>query len=296
MVSVVNDSFTHSPAEAQVAQNTMSKPLSSLQVMKATIIKDLIILKRYQANLIGGIIEISIMVGTFFLFSQVIDFRDAGIFKDGGVENGMFLFFLAGIVIMLFQNTALFMPVNSVRRDLYNGTLETLWSMPNSNYAYLLGSVVADAIIRMIFVVPMIILLLVVSGPTAEILPLLLAIFVFLMTIASIGVLISCMAILWKQVGNLVGIIQILTQFIGGAFLPVQSFPVYLQWISYLFPFTYAYDLVRYYAFGGNWIPILPLYVEWAILAGNVLLYYLISKSMLRKATKHAKNKGLHLI
>lgn len=296
MVSVVNDSFTHSPAEAQVAQNTMSKPLSSLQVMKATIIKDLIILKRYQANLIGGIIEISIMVGTFFLFSQVIDFRDAGIFKDGGVENGMFLFFLAGIVIMLFQNTALFMPVNSVRRDLYNGTLETLWSMPNSNYAYLLGSVVADAIIRMIFVVPMIILLLVVSGPTAEILPLLLAIFVFLMTIASIGVLISCMAILWKQVGNLVGIIQILTQFIGGAFLPVQSFPVYLQWISYLFPFTYAYDLVRYYAFGGNWIPILPLYVEWAILAGNVLLYYLISKSMLRKATKHAKNQGLHLI
>jgi ABC-2 type transport system permease protein len=197
---------------------------------------------------------------------------------------------------MMFQNTALYVPVNSTKRDLYNGTLEYVYSGPNSRFAYLLGSTVADSIVRLIYVIPMILVFFIYTRVTVNVVGVLAVMVIFVITVAFIGVLISLTAIMWKQVNNFIAILGILLQFVGGAFLPIQTFPVYVQWIAFLLPFTYAYDLVRYYAFGGNYQTILPLELEWLLLFVNLFLYYFLAKVMLKKVEYYAKNNGLHII
>ncbi|MCY3413574.1 MAG: ABC transporter permease [Candidatus Heimdallarchaeota archaeon] len=273
-----------------------SKNTSSLKIVLASIKLNMIYFIRYRADYVGAILEIVILTASFFLFSQVINFRSDTYFNEGSFENGLFIFFLSGMTLMLFQNTALYKPVNTINRDLYNGTLEYLFSGPQSRYAYLLGNIIGDIIIRQIFTIPMLILLFWLTGITIHALYLLGLMLVFFIFVTSVGVLVSLMAITWKQIGNIVGILGILVQFLGGVFLPVQSFPVYIQWIAMLVPFTYAFDLARYHALQGNWTPILPLQVEWTVLIISGIFFFWLSRYLLLKVERYAKNEGLHLL
>jgi len=122
------------------------------------------------------------------------------------------------------------------------------------------------------------------------------ALLFFLVLVISLGVILSMFALLFKQVENLVGIFQILFQFVGGIFIPVQSMPEYLKWVAYALPFSYAYDLIRYYSFQGNWNPILPLALEWTMLILSTMIFFALSILLLRKTEQQVRKSGLHLI
>lgn len=273
----------------------VSKDVPSWRILTATVVKDLRILKRYTANLVGGVFEVALMSFSFFIFAKVVSFRQ-GDFLTSSVPNSMFIFFLAGLLIMFFINTAFFMPVNTIRRDLYNGTFEYLFSDPSSKYAYLLGTIIADTIMRLIFFLPLLILLLSIAHIGTNIYPILGVISILFFLVAGLGILFSLLAVMWKEVGSLVQILGTVVQFFGGFFLPIQSFPVALQWFSYLLPFTFAIDLVRFYSFNGAWQPLLPIALQWMILVGSTIFYFILGKFLLRKTERFAKKQGLHLL
>ena len=266
---------------------------SFFRVLTSTIVKDVKISFRYRANLIGGLIQVAVFVISFYLLSIAIDFRDSGAFVHNPGDQALFIFFLSGIIAMLFQETALYTPLNRINRDLYNGTLEYIYSNPSSRYAYYLGGIISDIIVKQIFVVPMIVLL---YFLTAYSLMFYVALLFFLVLVISLGVILSMFALLFKQVENLVGIFQILFQFVGGIFIPVQSMPEYLKWVAYALPFSYAYDLIRYYSFQGNWNPILPLALEWTMLILSTMIFFALSILLLRKTEQQVRKSGLHLI
>lgn len=274
----------------------LSQSTTTFSIIKSTVVMNFHIFTRYKANFIGGFFEIGIMTAAMFLFSTVVNFRNVNLFKTDPGENAMFIFFLAGMLMMFFQNTALFVPVNSVRRDLYNGALEYIYSGPQSRYAYLVGNIIADLLIRQIFMIPMLIGLIALVGISYHIFFMIMVILVFFSVVTSVGIMVSLMAITWKQVGNLVQIFALLLQFVGGVFLPVQSFPVAIQWVAFLLPFTFAYDLLRYYTFQGNWNPLIPLHFEWLALIAYALFFYFISQYLIRKVERYAKKSGLHIL
>jgi ABC-2 type transport system permease protein len=97
-------------------------------------------------------------------------------------------------------------------------------------------------------------------------------------------------------VGAILQVLGILFEMLAGAYLPVSAFPQPLQYLSYLLPFTWGYDLIRYYSFGGRWQTILPVWAEWAFLAVYAVLYTLVSRYLLGRAELVAKRTGLHVI
>jgi ABC-2 type transport system permease protein len=159
------------------------------------------------------------------------------------------------------------------------------------------GTTIADAIKKFIYVVPMFIFL----GYRTEMrmeqwlyagLAVLLSVVVFV----SLGVIIATTAVMYKQVGSIAGILGLFFDFFAGAYIPVILFPKLFQGFALIFPHAYAYDLVRYYAFDGQWQTLLPIWLEWLLLGLNFLFYIMLSRLFLRKVEKYAKKNGLHLI
>jgi ABC-2 type transport system permease protein len=212
-------------------------------------------------------------------------------------ENDMMIFFMSGIILIMFVNIALWSPINSVNNDLYNGTLEYVYSTPASRFGYYVGYGLADLIIRSVFVVPVLITLIVLSDSgLINTLNILGVILIIGLMVVSMGVLVGLTAIVWKQTSAIAGILGTMFQFVAGAYFPIQSLPVAVQYVAMVLPFTYGYDLIRYYAFHGDWEPILPIPIMWLILLANAVIYYLVALKMLQKVEKKAKRQGLHLL
>jgi ABC-2 type transport system permease protein len=83
---------------------------------------------------------------------------------------------------------------------------------------------------------------------------------------------------------------------LAGAYLPISAFPPLVQVAAYLLPYTWAYDLIRYYSFEGRWNTILPVQWEWFLIAFFALVFTLLSRFFLGRAERLAKRSGLHII
>ena len=274
-----------------------SKKVSFTSVVKASFIMNLKLYWRYKINLVSELIEFLVITLVFAVFAFALFFRGGYEFLT---QQDIMIFFLGAILIMTFNSTAIYVPVQNIQRDIYNGTLEYLFFNPSSKYGYFVGSIIADGFVKFIVVfLPALTLVSFVAGiytSPAIVGNVVMVSLVVLVNLISLGVLISLSAILWKQVNAIVGILNMLFQFLAGAFFPISAYPQPVQWLAYLLPHTWGYDLVRYYSFRGHWVTILPVQLEILVLLFFTVLYLSLSIVLLKKTEKYAKRKGLHRI
>ncbi len=287
---------THLSMVSPGSVQSLSRPTSSWQTMKATVIKGLQIARRYVPNLIGTFVELAIRVAFFLLLSSAIAVQQetAGYDLSG---RDLFVFFQGSLLLFIFTRSTLWGPINAVTNDLYNGTLEYLYSSPGSRYAYYVGTVLADVTVSQVVFLPLYLFLGFTSraGIGYMLMVLLVCLLVFV-TLTAFGVMIGILALLWRQVGSLAQVLGILFEFLGGAYLPVAAFPEPLQYLAYLLPYTWGYDLIRYYSFQGDWQTLLPVWQEWGFLVVYAILYTALSRYLLQRAERLAKRSGLHVI
>ena len=275
----------------------LSRPVSAWETMFASMIKNLQIIRRYVPNLVSRFAETALMMVFFLFLANTITVRTSG--ASGQVLTGreMFIFFQGAILLLVFQGPTLWTPVFTVSQDLYNGTLEYLYSNPGSRYAYYVGSIVADVLIHLVVFLPFYGLLVVYSKASpCNMLLVLLACFMVCVTLTAMGIMMALLALLWRQVSSIVNILSTLFQFLAGAYLPIQNFPQAVQYLAYLLPYTWGYDLIRYYSFGGNWNTILPVWQEWGLLVAYAIVYTILSRYLLQQTERLAKTRGLHVI
>jgi len=233
----------------------------------------------------------------FSIFSVALYYKNG---YEWLTQSDIIIFYLGAILIMTFNSTAIWTPLNNVQRDLYNGTLEYLFFNPSSRYGYFIGSILSDGAIKFaVLFLPVLAVLSFASGifnHPGALAGVFIVSMVVLVNLISMGVLISLSAILWKQVNALAGILNTLFQFLAGAFFPITAFPQPVQYFAYLLPQTFGYDLVRFYSFRGKWQTILPVEVEIAILVFFTIIYLILSIVLLKKTEHFSKKTGLHRI
>ncbi len=286
-------STEYSQYNPPVSDMSISRTVSSFSVMKSTVIKELTMLKRYRANLIGQLIRTLLFILVFWFFASALEFND---FFDNSKKT-VFLFYLAGFSLLMYDSVALWAPYQTVTTDLTNGTLENIYSNPSPRYAYFMGSIIAQAIISTFFFLPIFGTVIYIGGVTnTNIMFLVAAVIVTVATLSFLGVIIALSAIMWKQVASIIGLLGTLFTFVSGMFMPISSFPKALQYFSYIFPYTWGIDILRYYSFNRQWVPIYPIWIEWTVMVFTSLVYFLVSVKLLAKVEKHAKKQGLHIL
>ncbi len=277
---------------------SLSRPVSALTVVWATAIKDLRVELRYLPDRVAGLIHLAFRVAFFLLLSSQVNLT--GVEEQLGREmsgRSAFIFFQGALLLYVFNGTALWTPLNAVSRDLVNGTLEYLYSNPSSRYGYFVGTVLANAIISQVLFVPLFAFLWVYTRASAASMAMVLLVcLAVLITLMAMGVLIALLGLLWRQVSSVAQVLGTLFEFLAGAYFPVTAFPPVIRYAAYALPYTWGYDLVRYYSFDGQWRTLLPVWMEWLILAAYAVIFTLLSRYMLARVERRAKQHGLHLI
>ena len=271
-----------------------SKEASFWSIAYNSMIVRLLIWKRYGAEAVGSIVQLVILMSVFFLFATAVGFRG---FADFGTHQ-IYIFFMTGLLVMAFDGVSIYGPVNAMQRDLYNGTLEYIYFTPMKKYpyflGYLLGSVITNSLVA--FIPLFVILIWYANLSVANVIMMLLVMSLLVVSLLSFGIIVSLSVILFKQVQALVSLLGLVMQFFTGAFIPVTSMPPYTRPIAFLFPHTWAYELLRYYAYNGNWSLMLPLAYNWLLIIGFTILYTFVAVVLLRKVITHAKHQGLHIL
>ncbi|MBV7339078.1 ABC transporter permease [Chloroflexi bacterium TSY] len=266
-------------------------------VVISTVIKDLQIARRYLPNLVGTFVELGIRLAFFFLLTSVATMdgdTDLGVHLSG---SNLFIFIQGALLLFVFIRATLNGPLEAITNDLYNGTLEYLYSNPTSRYAYYVGTVIAKIVVGSIVFLPLyLFLVLYAQTSLVNVGMMLLASLFVLVALTAMGILIALLALLWRQVGALVAVLSILFEMLSGAYIPLSVYPKAAQVVAYFLPYTWGYDLIRYYSFNGAWKPILPIWQEWIVLLFFAVVFTLLSRYLLVQAEIKAKQRGLHVI
>lgn len=277
--------------------HSLSRPTSPWVTLIATVTKGLQVARRYLPNLIGGFVELAVRAAFFFLMANAVSLsgpQTAGLALTG---RELFIFFQGSLLLFVYTRSTLWGPINAVSNDLYNGTLEYLYSNPGSRYAYYVGTVVTEVVVSLVVFVPLYLFLVIYAQASlVNMAMVLLACAVVLVALTAMGIMIALLALVWRQVGSIAQVLGILFEMLAGAYLPVSAFPQPLQYLAYLLPYTWGYDLIRYYSFAGRWQTILPVWQEWTITLLYAVLYTMVSRYLLGKAEQLAKRTGLHVI
>jgi ABC-2 type transport system permease protein len=277
--------------------HSLSRPTPAWVTLVATVIKGIQIARRYLPNLIGGFVELAIRAAFFFLMANAVSLGSRETFGIELTGRNLYIFFQGSLLLFIFTRSTLWGPINAVSNDLYNGTLEYLYSLPGSRYAYYVGTVTTEVLISMVEFLPLFVFLIIYSKVNLTgILLVALACALVLSALTAMGIMIALLALIWRQVGSIAQVLGILFEMLAGAYLPISAFPQVLQYLAYLLPYTWGYDLVRYYSFSGQWNTIFPVWVEWVILAVFAVIYTLISRYLLGRAERLAKKIGLNVI
>ncbi|MCP4756213.1 MAG: ABC transporter permease [Proteobacteria bacterium] len=288
--------LTTGTASLSESARSLSRHSSAWNIMWASVIKDLRITRRYIPNIVGTFVELVLRVAFFLLLSSAISIHSMKGFEQiTGMD--LFIYFQSALLLLVFSRPTLWGPIEAVTNDLYNGTLEFLYSNPNSRYAYFVGTVISKVIVSLVGFLPLYLVLIFTSKiGLADMLFILLACFTVLISLTAMGIMIALLAILWQQVTSIVNILGLMFEMLAGAYIHISMFPTAVQYFAYLLPYTWGYDLIRYYSFGRNWTTILPVWQEWLIVVLYAVVYTLLSRFLLKKTEQRAKKTGLHLI
>ncbi len=159
--------------------------------------KELRMTTRYIPNLVGSLANQAVRVVFFLLLSSAISIQGLGVSGAPLSGRDLFISFQSGLLQTVFIGAPLWGPIYAVRNDLYNGTLEFLYSNPGSRYAYYVGSVLARVSVESALFLPLYIVLAVYSqARLPDLLMVLLTCTVIMIALTAMGVMMALLALL----------------------------------------------------------------------------------------------------
>lgn len=256
--------------------------------------RELRLFTRYAGDLIGGLASAALMLFIFFAMSPLFDAEQLA--ATTGIDN-YFTYVAVAMVMLMFLNIVLG-PANTVEQDLTNGTLEYVFFLPISRLGYFVGSALAQGIFSTILAACMFVVLAI--SPVAlsldwNNLPAVIAAFLLsAISLISFGVLLALITVIFKRAKQMLAFVIVLFQFFSGAYFPVQILPEPVQYISYLIPFTWVFELMRAYLVGAY--TLLPVNLEWLVLAGFTAAYLAACVVAVRAVENRLRETGLQLL
>jgi len=268
--------------------------------------RDMKTYSRYRAFFTGMFLEMVSLTLGFAIIGGAYYFSPEVLTMIGLDESDLFVVMLTGAILQIFSSVATWAPLNRVEEDIHFGTIEAIFVTPSSRMGYMVSTTISRAIINTIFFIPLYILTLwsvglltnfVIIGYT------LMIAFLTIITNISVGIYFGMFGLITRQARIFVSMTHQLIQYLFGAFLPVQGFMALnegfgtvMKYITLAFPFTYNFDLMRHFMFGDKYIMLLPIHLEFILLACCFVFYLVLARILLVYVEKKAKKKGLAIL
>jgi ABC-2 type transport system permease protein len=207
--------------------------------------RDLLIFFSYKLSFMMQILGVFFVVPFFFFISKVMGDSTSDMLKNYG--GNYFAFLLIGVAFVDYLGLSLKTFNDSIRDSQLMGTMEIVLLSPTTLPEILISS----SLFGYCFTTSRFVLYLLLglcygldlgkANFISGFLILLLSVIAF----ASIGILIACATMIFKQCGSLNHVVNATALFLGGVIYPIDVLPMWLQKISLIFPFTHSLQAIR---------------------------------------------------
>lgn len=253
--------------------------------------RDFLIESSYKMNFIMTMLNSTFPVISFFFVSKLITGSKAlSLEKYGG---DYFSFALIGIAFTRFFQLAVDTFSGNIKRAQMAGCLEAiLSSQTDSKTVVLLSSIFSflSAGVQLVFMFLISVLFFDFDFSHINIPAALFSLTASMLIFVSLGIFSAAGTVIFKQGEPIGWLFGAISGFIGGAMFPVTIMPGWLQFISMIFPITYALDAIRLSVLQGYSIAMLQ--EQLAILIGMSLILFPLSLRTFKWAVEKGKRDG----
>jgi ABC-2 type transport system permease protein len=256
--------------------------------------KQLQIFARYRLNAVNQVVQPlyqilipGILLGaTFAIRGEAV-----GLAETAGTTDIIGYLFL-GMLALNLASAGFWGVAFSIRLELDAGTLEPGWLTPTRRETFIVGLTGAALLIAVVSTAILVLIGIWLFG--AQLAPRL-AIALPVLAIASIGVLgigylVGAVVMRMREANFFVDAADFIFVALSGAAFPILVLPEAVRWISYLLPTTHALDLMRVAALDTR--PLLPLPVEWLMLAVTSVVLLLIGRATWLRTEHRLRVRG----
>jgi ABC-2 type transport system permease protein len=213
----------------------------------AFIVRDFKIYWTYRFWVIFDIIDVVILVATYYFVAQII--TPTTLVAEGYATGDYFTFAMLGIAFSQYVQNSVHGLTEGIRDEQWTGTIETILSSGTGYRAYLLGASGFRFLYGTIFLVGALGLGFSIGGkvilaPTTLLTGVIFAILLISGHLA-IGAMSAGMVVMIKRGEPIAFGFTWLTQLVSGVFYPLGLLPWYLKWVGFALPLTYSLDGLR---------------------------------------------------
>ncbi len=268
----------------------------NLDVVYAIVYKEIKLLFRHKFQLFYEIIlPIIKTIPAILLGLYLVKENGSAYFKEISGTDTVIPFICISIIFTIFtdiqEQIGYFL-----ENEMWMGTLEQLWLTPVKKFS-LVGSWLIFALIKSLLygTIAFFTVLLMVNNKEKFFnninYPLLILTFMLLIIISVIGgIFISEISLRFKQSDSIIYFITMIIPILSGISYPVKVLPVYIRYISYVLPTTYAYDLLRKSILDTR--TIMDIEYEMLVLFILILLYGFASLKLFYKVIRRVELCG----
>ena len=263
----------------------------NLTKARSFIKRDFLIESSYKMNFIMTMLNSTFPVISFFFISKLLNKSSLPSLEKYGGDY--FSFALIGIAFTRFFQLAVDTFSGNIKRAQMAGCLEAiLSSQTDSKTVVLFSSFYSflSAGFQLLFMFVIGIIIFNFNGSHINIPAAFMSLAASMMIFVSLGIFSAAGTVIFKQgepIGWLFGAISAV---IGGAMFPVSIMPAWLQYISMLFPVTYALDAIRLAVLQGHTIGMLQKELLFLVVMSFVL--FPLSLRTFKWAVEKGKRDG----
>ena len=224
-----------------------SPKTSAREKAGAFVVRDFKIYWTYRFWVLFDIIDVVILVATYYFVSQII--TPTQLIAEGYSTGDYFTFSMLGIAFSQYVQNSVHGLTEGIRDEQWTGTIETILSSATNYKSYLLGASAFRFLYGTIILIGALTLGFLMGGKVTLTLGTVLTGIVFAALLVAghlaIGAMSAGLVILIKRGDPISMGFTWLTQLVSGVFYPLGLLPWYLKWLGYVLPLTYSLDGLR---------------------------------------------------
>jgi ABC-2 type transport system permease protein len=213
----------------------------------AFLTRDFKIYWTYRFWVVFDIIDVVILVATYFFVSQII--TPTQLVTEGYSTGDYFTFAMLGIAFSQYVQNSVNGLTEGIRDEQWTGTIETVLSSATNFRVYLLGASAFRFLYGTIILIGALSLGLLLGGRIVATPATLLTAAVFAALLVSghlaIGAMSAGIVVMIKRGDPIAWGFTFLTQLVSGVFYPLGLLPWYMKWLGFALPLTYSLDGIR---------------------------------------------------
>lgn len=257
--------------------------------MAAFVVRDWKTARSYRLQFVLDLATIPLALAMFFFLSRLVD--KSGLPGDADLRKGYFAFAAVGLAVLRMAQAALASFTTKLRIEQTTGTFEALLSAPVSPSVVVLGSASFE-ILRATVAGVVTLLVAALFGVrfdvgAGSVLGIVVGLPALMATFAAVGVVLAAVAVVFKQVEALLGLVTTGSALLAGIYFPIGVLPAPLRLIAEALPFTWGVDLLRAALLRGELAG-----GRLALLVGFALVALPLSLWLFRLAIDHARRRG----